>query len=214
MKTRNSASRNHNKLMCKFGLFGPRLTYSTNHAICDTVIISLFFVMVYIRFKSLKLTDSGFATYGFYCMKQPDMFIIEWGNRYLKRIEMPWTRIIVSREVKTITDGYHPVSTNDIMSLHEMVNNNSERYVKTDEIWGCTFKYIVVKNTYAIKAFKDNQKFNKVRYEVFVDIITPSIKESRLIFETYNDSSKHIIEKIGTEILTIFISGVADDYTK
>jgi hypothetical protein len=87
-------------------------------------------------------------------------------------------------------------------------------HITTDEIWGCTFKYIVVKNTYAIKAFKDNPKFNKVRYEVFVDIITPNIKESRLIFETCNDSSKHIIEKIGTEILTIFISGVVDDYTK
>ena len=193
----------------KLGLFGPRLTYHSNPALFD-ITISLFIVTIYIRFVSPQIAVNG--NYGFYCLSRPDMFVIEWGNRFFKRFEMPWVKILIKRQLKTIYNDYVTLSQNDVISLHECVKNHKELYVKTNEIWGYEFEYFVVKNTYALNLFKNNKSHNITKYEVYVDIITPIIDKSRLIFEV--DSDEEIIEKIGVEILSIFINDQIDDRTK
>lgn len=205
MKTKYITEQN-SQIIFKFGLFGPRFTYYANKSSFDTLTISLFFIMIYIRFNRPHYMDNiTNGNYGFYCMSKPDMFIIEWGNRLLKRIEMPWIKVIKERHLKLAEKPqYLRLFNPNVDVLFDVVESNKKLYVESNEMWGCKYEYFVIKNVYVLNMFKNHDLFRTTKYEIHVTINNLNIKDNtKLIFEIDNDEK--INEAIGVRLLELFI---------
>jgi phosphoenolpyruvate synthase/pyruvate phosphate dikinase len=138
-------------------------------------------------------------------MSKPDMFIIEWGNRLLKRIEMPWIKVIKERHLKLAKKTqYLKVFNPSVDALFDVIESNKELYVESNEMWGCKYEYFVIKNVYVLNMFKEQNLCKTTKYEIHVTLNNLSIKgNTKLIFEL--DTDENINEAIGARLLELFI---------
>lgn len=208
MRTKHVTEKS-SQVIFKFGLFGPRFTYYANKSSFDTLTISLFFVMIYIRFNKPHYMDNiindNYGNYGFYCMSKPDMFIIEWGNRLLKRIEMPWIKVIKERHLKLAKKTqYLKLFNPNVDVLFDVIESNKELYVESNEMWGCKYEYFVIKNVYVLNMFKEQNLCRTTKYEIHVTLNNLNLKgNNKFIIEIDND--ENITEDIGAHLLELFM---------
>ena len=87
-----------------FGLFAPCIVYYRNGYVNNNrLVISLIFLKLYFNIGKSNSNNSDAKMYGFYFDSDPDSFIVAW-NTYYKSWLMPWTKILVNRQLLTSND--------------------------------------------------------------------------------------------------------------
>lgn len=174
-----------------FGLFAPCLMFYMNgYGNYNRITISLIFFKFYLILNKSKQNNIDVSMYGFYFKSDPDAFIL-CCNNYYKSILMPWTQVVVKRQLMTSNDIIFETD-NDCLSNAEIKELMSDKELKElcTRYYNCngkTYKYYV---TYIIKRpalFKHIPIFNNESFEIYTTLDTPIEGKSRLKMNTkYN----------------------------
>lgn len=179
-----------------FGLFGPCLTYHTSGYDDDNarLVISLIFCQIYftLPWKHHSRHESIhdlYATYGFYSASEPARMIFIWGAKH-KMMLMPWSKVIVERELLNIHGNpvvctLDDVATYDVM-LEEVMALPSN-YFHEAEGYGKNFKYFLARIKTCPRIFRKFKLFGKVSYETYVDLENDFNGYTKFMFNTNNN---------------------------
>ena len=183
-----------NFLEVYFGLFAPCLLYYNNGYIHNNrIVISLIFFKLYFNIGGSNKQDSEAEIYGFYFKSDPDTFIFCWNN-YYKSILMPWTQVVVKKQLMTSNDIIFETD-NDCLSNAEIKELMSDkeikklctRYYKYKDI---SYDYYVVLVVKRPVIFKRIDLFNSVSFIVYTTLAKPLSKHN---FTHFNMNTKYNI---------------------
>jgi hypothetical protein len=194
-----------NFLEVYFGLFAPCLLYYDNGYVHNNrIVISLIFFKLYFNIGSSTKQDSEADIYGFYFKSDPDAFIFCW-NTYSKSWLMPWTKVLVKRQLLTSNDIIL-LQDDECLSLgkiKELMKTDKElaelctRHYKYNDI---EYKYYV---TYIVKRpaiFKRFKLFDSESFEIYTTLAKPLKNHSFTRFKTGTKYNIAIPHQINTQI--------------
>ena len=190
-----------------FGLFAPCLIfYKNGYGNYNRITISLIFFKFYLILNSSKQDDLDTSMYGFYFKSDPTAFVFIW-NGYSKSWLMPWTKVLVKRQLLT---------SNDIILLQDdecLSLGKIKELMKDKELAElCTrhynyndieYKYYV---TYIVKRpaiFKRFKLFDSESFEIYTTLMQPLEQHTFTRFKMSTKYNIAIPHQINAEIAAL-----------
>lgn len=191
-----------------FGLFAPCLIiYKNGYSHDNRLTLSLILFKIYLTLNKHKKATDKVTMYGFYFKSDPSSFIFVW-NDYSKSWLMPWTKVLVKRQLLTSNDIIL-LQDDECLSLgkiKELMKTDKElaelctRHYKYNDI---EYKYYV---TYIVKRpaiFKRFKLFDSESFEIYTTLAKPLKNHSFTRFKTGTKYNIAIPHQINAEIAAI-----------
>lgn len=190
-----------------FGLFAPcLLLYKNGYNNDNRLTLSLILFNIYLTLNKYKKNTNKVTMYGFYFKSDPASFIFIW-NDYNKSWLMPWTLVLIKRQLLTSNDiilltDNKCLSFSDIKELmkDKEISELCTRHYKYNDI---DYKYYV---TYIVKCpaiFKKLEWFSISSFEIYTILSKPLKHHSFTKFKTSTKYNIAIPYKISTEIAAL-----------
>ena len=198
-----------NTKLCEihFGLFAPCLIiYKNGYSHDNRLTLSLILFKIYLTLNKYKKDTNKVTMYGFYFKSDPASFIFIW-NDYSNSWLMPWTKVLVKRQLLTVNDIIF-LRDNECLSLAEIKDLMQDKEIA--EL--CTrhynyndieYKYYV---TYIVKRpaiFKRFKLFDSESFEIYTTLAKPLKNHSFTRFKTGTKYNIAIPHQINTEIAAL-----------
>lgn len=191
-----------------FGLFAPCLIiYKNGYSHDNRLTLSLILFKIYLTLNKYKKDTDKVTMYGFYFKSDPTAFVFIW-NDYSKSWLMPWTNVLVKRQLLTSNDIIL-LQDDECLSLStikKLMKNDKElaelctRHYKYNDI---EYKYYV---TYIVKRpaiFKRFKLFDSESFEIYTTLAKPLNNHSFTQFKTGTKYNIAIPHQINTEIAAL-----------
>lgn len=191
-----------------FGLFAPCLIiYKNGYSHDNRLTLSLILFKIYLTLNKYKKDIDKVTMYGFYFKSDPASFIFIW-NDYSKSWLMPWTKVLVKRQLLTSNDIIL-LQDDECLSLSkikELMKTDKElaelctRHYKYNDI---EYKYYV---TYIVKRpaiFKRFKLFDSESFEIYTTLLQPLEPHAFTRFKMSTHYNIAIPHQINTEIAAL-----------
>ena len=196
-----------NFLEVYFGLFAPCLLYYNNGYVHNNrIVISLIFFKLYFNIGCSNKQDSEAKIYGFYFKSNPDAFIFCW-NTYSKSWLMPWTKVLIKRQLLTSNDIIL-LKDNECLSLSDIKELMKDkelaelctRYYKYNDIEYKYYMTHIIKRPIIFKRFK---LFDSESFEIYTTLLQPLKQHTFTRFKMSTNYNIAIPHQINVQIASM-----------